>query len=120
MSASLFAPPKKTMKLFKNAQNTLHRDFCKNAVTGANYPYLGSTNEAYDNLFVYRNVTGVLDLANPFNLYYDSPEQCENHLGIKINDHIKNSWKENMEIIIKQNIENETQETTERQSITVK
>ena len=43
----------------------------------------------YVNLFVYRIVTGVLDLADPFNLYYDSPEQCENHLGIKIDNSIR-------------------------------
>lgn len=110
---------KKAAKLFKNAQDILHRNYCKNAVTGVDYPLLGSTREAYDNLFVYRNVTGILDLANPFNLYYDSPEQCENHLGIKINNHVKTRWREKMELIVNQQA-NDNSSDNEDGFITVK
>ena len=93
---------KKASKLFKNAQDILHRNYCKNAVTGADYPLIGSTSEAHDNLFVYRNVTGILDLANPFNLYYDSPLQCENHLNIKIDTQLKYNWQKKMNYLASQ------------------
>ena len=110
---------KKASKLFKNAQDILHRNYCKNAVTGADYPLIGSTSEAHDNLFVYRNVTGILDLANPFNLYYDSPEQCENHLGIKINNDVKTRWREKMELIVNKQA-NDNSSDNEDGFITVK
>ena len=112
-------PSKKATKLFKHAQDILHRNNCKNAVTGVDYPLLGSTSEAHDNLFVYRNVTGVLDLSNPFNLYYDSPDQCENHLGIKIDKTIKNMWREKLQLMVKQQA-NDNSSDNEDGFITVK
>ena len=91
-----------TQKLYKHAQDTLHRDFCKNAVTGVNYMYLGSTSEARDNLFIYRNANGALNLGNPCNLYYDSPLQCENHLNIKIDTQLKYTWQKKMNYLASQ------------------
>jgi hypothetical protein len=105
---------KKILKLFKNRQDTLHRDLCKNALTGATYEYLGSTKGAFDHLFVYRNVTGCVNLANPFNLYYDCPEQCEKHLNIKINDKIKQSWKKKMDNLKAQYLSKEEQKMTQQ------
>ena len=81
--------------------------------------YLGSTSEARDNLFIYRNANGALNLGNPFNLYYDSPEQCENHLGIKINNNVKTRWREKMELIVNQQA-NDNSSDNEDGFITVK
>lgn len=105
---------KKLLKLFRYGQDTLHRDFCRNAVNGVNYDYLGSTNDAFDHLFVYRNVTGCINLANPFNLYYDCPEQCEKHLNIKINDTIKQAWKEKMANLKRNTLSKEEQKMTQQ------
>jgi hypothetical protein len=63
----------------------------RNAVTGAKTPYLvGSSNE--DLFFKIRDSTGNKGRQDSLLLFYDSPEQYENHQFIILNQDIKEAW----------------------------
>jgi hypothetical protein len=65
----------------------------RNAVTGQYTPYIvGSKNE--DLFFVVSDSTGLFGRKDPLILYYDSPEQYENHQYILLNQKIKEKWNE--------------------------
>lgn len=65
----------------------------RNAATGQYYKYkIGSQDE--DKLFKIRLATGELKTRSGNTLlFYDSPEQCENHLIEEISDEIKEKWR---------------------------
>jgi hypothetical protein len=65
----------------------------RNAVTGQYTPYIvGSKNE--DLFFVVNDSTGLFGRRDPLFLYYDSPEQYENHQFTLLNQKIKEKWNE--------------------------
>ena len=65
----------------------------RNAVTGQYTPYIvGSKNE--DLFFVVNDSTGLFGRREPLFLYYDSPEQYENHQFTLLNQKIKEKWNE--------------------------
>jgi len=65
----------------------------RNAVTGQYTPYLvGSKNE--DLFFVVNDSTGLFGRKDPLFLFYDSPEQYENHQFIILKQTIKEKWYE--------------------------
>lgn len=65
----------------------------RNAVTGQRYPYLvGSANE--DLFFKVSDATGRKGRKYPLTLFYDTPEQYENHHFTSLNQDIKNAWQE--------------------------
>jgi hypothetical protein len=65
----------------------------RNAVTGQYTPYLvGSKNE--DLFFVVNDSTGLFGRKDPLFLFYDSPEQYENHQFIILKQPIKEKWYE--------------------------
>ena len=65
----------------------------RNAVTGQYTSYIvGSKNE--DLFFVVSDSTGLFGRKEPLILYYDSPEQYENHQYILLNQKIKEKWNE--------------------------
>lgn len=70
-----------------------HGSRIRNAVTGHRYPYLvGSPDEAL--LFKVTDATGRNRRKESLVLYYDSPEQFENHHFIILNQGIKDKWYE--------------------------
>jgi hypothetical protein len=65
----------------------------RNAVTGQYTPYLvGSKNE--DLFFVVNDSTGLFGRRDPLFLFYDNPEQYENHQFIILKQSIKEKWYE--------------------------
>jgi hypothetical protein len=63
----------------------------RNAVTGQYYPYLvGSVNE--DLLFKVVDASGRNCRQEPLILFYDSPEQYENHKFVTLNQQLKEQW----------------------------
>ena len=65
----------------------------RNAVTGQRYPYLvGSINE--DLFFKVSEATGRNGRKHTLTLFYDSPEQYENHHFTILSQDIKNRWQE--------------------------
>ena len=63
----------------------------RNAVTGAKTPYLvGSLNE--DLFFKVMDASGNKGRRDSLLLFYDSPEQYENHNFIILDQNIKESW----------------------------
>jgi hypothetical protein len=70
----------------------------RNAVTGQRYPYLvGSSSE--DLFFKVSDTTGRKGRKFTLTLFYDSPEQYENHCFTTVSQEIKNKWqKKHMEM----------------------
>jgi hypothetical protein len=65
----------------------------RNAVTGQRYPYLvGSSNE--DLFFKVSDASARNKRKDTLILFYDSPEQYENHHFTTISQDIKNRWQE--------------------------
>jgi hypothetical protein len=65
----------------------------RNAVTSQRYPYLiGSVNE--DLFFRVVEATGLNGRNEPLRLYYDTPEQYENHHFVTVNQNVKEQWYE--------------------------
>ena len=65
----------------------------RNAVTGQKYPYfVGSKDE--DLLFKVTDASGRNARKYSLTLYYDTPEQYENHHFITVNKYIKERWYE--------------------------
>ena len=65
----------------------------RNAVTGERYPHLvGSKNE--DLYFKVIDSTGRSGRRNPIILFYDTPEQYENHHFITVGPDVKEIWYE--------------------------
>ena len=63
----------------------------RNAVTGQYTPYLvGSKNE--DLFFVVNDSTGLYGRKDPLFLFYDTPEQYENHQYVILSQDIKEKW----------------------------
>jgi hypothetical protein len=63
----------------------------RNAVTGQQYPYIvGSVDE--DLLFKVIDAVGRNGRKDPMFLFYDTPEQYENHQFIKLTQGIKERW----------------------------
>jgi hypothetical protein len=63
----------------------------RNAVTGQYYPYrVGNTEE--DTFFKVIDAVGRDGRKEPLILYYDSPEQYENHQFVTVSQVIKESW----------------------------
>ena len=63
----------------------------RNAVTGERYPHLvGSKNE--DLYFKVIDSTGRSGRRNPIILFYDTPEQYENHQLTKVSTEVKQNW----------------------------
>ena len=69
----------------------------RNAVTGQRYPFLvGSSDE--DLFFKVSEASGRNGRKSTLILFYDSPEQYENHHFINISQDVKDRWQEkNME-----------------------
>jgi hypothetical protein len=68
-----------------------HGTFIRNAVTGARYNIpVGSSDE--DILFKVNNSIGRDGRREPVMLYYDSPEQYENHHFTRVSPEVKNKW----------------------------
>jgi hypothetical protein len=68
-----------------------HRTLIRNAVTGARYDILvGCTDE--DILFKVTDSTGRNSRREPLMLYYDTPEQYENHQLTKVSTEVKQNW----------------------------
>ena len=65
----------------------------RNAVTGQRYPYLvGSSDESL--LFKVADATGRNRRKDRLALYYDSPEQFENHHFKMVSQSVKDKWYE--------------------------
>jgi hypothetical protein len=65
----------------------------KNAVTGVNYNILvGSSDE--DLVFKVVEATGRYGRKEPMTLYYDTPEQFENHHFTSVDTYVKQCWYE--------------------------
>lgn len=65
----------------------------RNAVTGQRYPHLvGSSDE--DLYFKVSDSTGREGRSYPLTLFYDSPEQYENHFFTTLEPHIKSLWQD--------------------------
>lgn len=65
----------------------------RNAVTGQYTPYLvGSKNE--DLFFTVTDSCGLYGRKEPLFLFYDTPEQYENHQFIILNQKIKEKWNQ--------------------------
>jgi hypothetical protein len=65
----------------------------RNAVTGVRYPHLvGSSAE--DLYFKVIDSTGRSGRKDPLILFYDTPEQYENHHFITVNPDVKENWYE--------------------------
>jgi hypothetical protein len=63
----------------------------RNAVTGQRTPYIvGSEDE--DLFFKVIDTSGINGRKEPLILFYDSPEQYENHLFLTINQKSKEQW----------------------------
>ena len=68
-----------------------HGSLIRNAVTGSRYNYLvGSADE--DLLFKVTYATGHNGRKDPLMLYYDTPEQFENHYFTDVSPEIKKRW----------------------------
>lgn len=68
-----------------------YRTLIRNAVTGARYDILvGCTDE--DILFKVTDSTGRNSRREPLMLYYDTPEQYENHQLTKVSTEVKQNW----------------------------
>ncbi len=78
--------------------------FIRNAVTGARYNIIvGSADE--DILFKVNEATGRNGRREPLMLYYDTPEQFENHHFTTVSPDIKQKWyKRSMEAQKKMNL----------------
>ncbi len=79
----------------KYAQDPLTSQNCRNAVSGAYYPFKNGSSEVM-NLYCIRDCTGV-NYKNevrkdPVNCFYDNPEQFENHRKITLNKNLKDKW----------------------------
>jgi hypothetical protein len=65
----------------------------RNAVTGARYNFLvGSVNE--DLFFKVTDASGRDERREPLILFYDSPEQYENHQFVFVEQDLKQKWRE--------------------------
>jgi hypothetical protein len=65
----------------------------RNAVTGANYPIIaGSSDE--DLVFKVVEASGRYGRKEPLFLYYDTPEQFENHHFATVSTDVKKQWFE--------------------------
>ena len=63
----------------------------RNAVSGSKTPYLvGSRHE--DLFFKVTESSGVNGRKEPLQLYYDSPEQYENHFFVLLDSSVKSNW----------------------------
>jgi hypothetical protein len=63
----------------------------RNAVTGQYYPYrVGEMDESC--LFKVIDAVGREGRSDPLMLYYDSPEQYENHQFVTVSQSIKENW----------------------------
>jgi hypothetical protein len=72
----------------------------RNAETGQYYKYKVGTKEE-DRLFKMKFSTGEIQTKSGNSvLFYDSPEQCENHLMEELSEDIKENWK-NKQILVK-------------------
>lgn len=70
-----------------------HGTLIRNAVTGATYNIVvGSSNE--DVFFKVIDSTGCNGRRDPLMLYYDSPEQHENHHFTSVSPQVKQKWYE--------------------------
>ncbi len=65
----------------------------RNAVTGQRYPYFVGT-KSEDLFFKVSNATGLNGRKDTLILFYDSPEQFENHYHTVVSTDIKNTWNE--------------------------
>jgi hypothetical protein len=66
--------------------------FIRNAVTGNPTNFrVGSKDESM--FFKVNDVRGVNGSKNPIQLYYDSPEQYENHFFTELPNYIKEEWR---------------------------
>jgi hypothetical protein len=75
----------------ENYGSRLSRTFARNAVTGVRYNIcVGSADE--DILFKVCEATGRNGRKDPLMLYYDSPEQYENHQFTSVSSDIKQMW----------------------------
>jgi len=63
----------------------------RNAVTGQYYPYVVGNLEE-DVLFKVIDAVGRDGRKDPLMLYYDSPEQYENHQFVTVSQKIKETW----------------------------
>jgi len=65
----------------------------RNAVTSQRYQYsVGSVNE--DLFFKVSEASGINGRNETLRLYYDSPEQYENHHFVTVNQDVKENWYE--------------------------
>jgi hypothetical protein len=68
-----------------------HESPIRNAETGEYYKYkVGSMNE--DLFFKFMISTGEMP-SGPLTLFYDSPEHCERHQGILLDNTVKKRWE---------------------------
>ena len=79
----------------KFGQDPLSSQNCRNAVTGAYYPFKNGSIDSM-RLYCIRDCTGV-NYKNelrkdPINCYYDNPEQYESHRKIPLNKNLKDQW----------------------------
>lgn len=65
----------------------------RNAVTGHKYPYVVGSSDEYL-FFKVSDSTGRHGRNYPLILFYDSPEQYENHYFTNVEPHIKAIWQE--------------------------
>ncbi len=68
-----------------------HGTFIRNAVTGARYNIIVGSNEE-DILFKVNEASGRNGRREPLMLYYDSPEQYENHHFTTVSLDVKQKW----------------------------
>jgi len=65
----------------------------RNAVTGHRYPQNFIVGSEYEDLlFTVSECSGINRHKEPIHLYYDSPEQYENHQFIILDERIKKKW----------------------------
>ena len=70
-----------------------HGTYIRNAVTGHRTNYVVGTSDE-DYFFKVSDCRGIKGTTDPIHLYYDSPEQYENHYFIELNQNIKDTWRE--------------------------
>jgi hypothetical protein len=79
--------------------------FVRNAITGVPYPFRVGSLECHQCLYKIIDTTGTCDSdgyvitsrktptnSNPNHLFYDSKEQCMNHLRISANDSLQDTF----------------------------
>jgi hypothetical protein len=72
----------------------------RNAVTGIRYPYVVGSKDQ-DLLYSVAICTGENGLKEAIHLFYDSPEQYENHMFQNVNMDIKTNWYNNYNTYMK-------------------